>query len=78
VKTMHRFEDEAEQTPARTERFYEVNGKWYFAVRRGPDRGPFASKEEARAALRTYIVEQLAEEKRNRPPTKRFSLESIA
>ena len=78
VKAMHRFEDEAEQTPARTERFYEENGKWYFAVRKGADRGPFASKEEARAALRTYIVEKLAEEKRNRPSTRRFSLESIA
>lgn len=61
---MYRFEDKSEQMPTRTERFYEVNGEWFFAVRKGPDRGPFASKEEARAALRTYIVEQLAEEKR--------------
>ena len=75
---MHRFEDESEQTPARTERFYELDGQWYFAVRKGPDRGPFASKEEARAALRTYIVERLAEEKRSRPRTRRFSFDSIA
>ena len=75
---MHRFEEEAEQTPTRTERFYEVNGQWYFAVRKGEDRGPFQSKEEARAALRTYIVERLAEEKRSRPRSRRFSLESLA
>ncbi len=75
---MHRFEDESEQMPTRTERFYEINGEWFFAVRKGPDRGPFRSKEEARAALRTYIVERLAEEKRSRPRTSRFSLESIA
>lgn len=76
--TMYRFDDEADQTPPRSERFYQVGGEWFFAVRRGPDRGPFASKEEAHAALRTYIVEQLAEEKRNRPRGRRFSLRSLA
>lgn len=75
---MYRFEEEATQVPSRSERFHEVEGQWYFAVRKGPDRGPFASKEEARAALRTYIAEQLAQEKRNRAKGGRFSLRSLA
>lgn len=75
---MYRFDDEKEQAPARSERFYEVNGEWFFAVRKGPDRGPFASKEAARAALRTYIVEQMAEEKHRRHASgQRFSLRSL-
>ncbi|MDZ7661426.1 DUF6316 family protein [Thiohalophilus sp.] len=75
---MYRFDDEKEQAPVRSERFYEGNGEWFFAVRKGPDRGPFASKEEARAALRTYIVEQLAEEKHRHPSGRRFWLRSPA
>ncbi|MDY6979626.1 MAG: DUF6316 family protein [Pseudomonadota bacterium] len=73
---MYRYDDEKEQAPARSERFYEVDGKWFFAVRKGPDRGPFVSKEAARAALRTYIVEQLAEEKDRRPTVRRLFLRS--
>lgn len=73
---MYRYDDEKEQAPARSERFYEVDGKWFFAVRKGPDRGPFISKEAAHAALRTYIVEQLAEEKHRRPALRRLSLRS--
>ncbi len=74
---MYRFDDEKEQAPARSERFYEVNGEWFFAVRKGPDRGPYASKEAARAALRTYIVEQLAEERHRRSGGQGFSLRSL-
>lgn len=73
---IHRF-DEDKDIPNRSERFYEIRGEWYFAVRRGADRGPFRSKEEARAALRTYIIEQLAEEKKARPKERRFSLNSL-
>ena len=75
---MYRFNDQTTQPASRSERFYQVGEKWFFAVRKGPDRGPFSSKEAARAALRTYIVEQLAEEKRNRPQGRRFSLRSLA
>jgi len=75
---MNRFEDEAVQSPSRSERFYQAGDEWFFAVRRGPDRGPYGSKEEAQAALRIYILEQLAEEKRNRPAGHRFSLHSLA
>lgn len=75
---MYRFDDEAVQTPQRSDRFYQVGDKWYFAVRKGPDRGPFASKEEARAALRIYIAEQLEIEKRERPEGQRFSFRSLA
>ncbi len=46
--------------PYRNDRFYCMNGEWFFAVRRGPDKGPYASREEARVALKMYIEEQLA------------------
>lgn len=50
-------------TPSRSDRFYQIGDEWYFAVRKGPDQGPYRSKDEARAALRVFIVEKLAEEK---------------
>lgn len=74
---LHRF-DEDNDIPNRSERFYQIGGEWYFAVRRSGDQGPYRSKEEARAALRTYIVEQLAEEKKNRKQGKKFSLKSLS
>jgi len=74
---LHRF-DEDNPIPNRSERFYQTGGEWYFAVRRGEDQGPYRSKEEARAALRTYIVEQLAEEKQNRQQGKKFSFKSLS
>jgi len=77
VVPLHRF-DEDNDIPNRSERFYQIDGEWFFAVRRGEDQGPYRSKEEARAALRTYIVEKLAEEKQNRPKGGRFSLKSLS
>ena len=32
----------------RNDRFYCVNDEWYFAIRRGPDQGPYTSKEARR------------------------------
>jgi hypothetical protein len=48
----------------RSDRFYCVNDEWYFAIRRGPDQGPYSSKEAAQAALKKFIAEELAQERR--------------
>ena len=48
--------------PFRTERIYSVGHEWFFSVRRGSERGPFASEEEAKAALVEFIREELAKE----------------
>jgi hypothetical protein len=48
----------------RNDRFYSVEGEWYFAIRRGPDQGPYPSKEAAHAALKKFIAEELALERR--------------
>ena len=48
----------------RNERFYCDNDEWYFAIRRGPDQGPYPSKEAAQAALQKFIAEELALERR--------------
>lgn len=44
--------------PFRSSRFYSVNGEWFFAIRRGPDRGPFVNKAEAKKALVNFLHEQ--------------------
>ena len=49
--------------PFRSGRFYCVGSEWYFAVRRGPDKGPYKSKQAARAYLSLYISDQLSFEK---------------
>jgi hypothetical protein len=48
----------------RSDRFYCVNDEWYFAIRRGPDQGPYTSKEAAQDALKKFITEELALERR--------------
>jgi hypothetical protein len=48
----------------RSDRFYCVNDEWYFAIRRGPDQGPYASKEAAQDALKKFIADELALERR--------------
>ncbi len=50
------------------DRFFRVEDKWYFAVRRGPDQGPFASKDEAHSALQRFLRET-----KNQPDKRRFS-----
>ncbi len=52
--------------PFRSDRFYTENGQWYFAIRRGPDQGPYASREDAEAALEIFLAEQLGKERRRR------------
>ncbi len=52
--------------PFRSDRFYTEDGQWYFAIRRGPDQGPFPSREDAEAALEAFLAEQLGKERRQR------------
>lgn len=56
--------NEDKVSPYRSDRFYCVNQEWYFAIRRGPDQGPYPSKEAAQAALKKFIAEELALERR--------------
>ena len=48
----------------RNERFYCMNDEWFFAIRRGPDQGPYPSRDVAQAALKKFIAEELAIERR--------------
>lgn len=54
----NRFGEEG-PIPYRTERVYSVGSEWFFSVRKGTDKGPFKSEEEAKAAMVEYISEQL-------------------
>lgn len=44
--------------PFRNERYFCVNGAWYFEVRGGVQKGPFPNKEEMEAELLLFIREQ--------------------
>lgn len=55
--------NEATTAPFRNDRFYCINDEWYFAIRRGPDQGPYSSKEAVQAALKKFIAEELALER---------------
>ena len=57
--------NEAKTAPFRSDRFFCVDGEWFFAVRRGPDMGPYDSMDEARVALKAFIEEQLLQERRH-------------
>jgi len=39
----------------RKSRGYEINGQWYFELRNGGQKGPYASKEEMQAELDDFI-----------------------
>jgi len=50
----HRAHEE-DKTRFRTDRFYTINNKWYFASRENDNIGPFSNLSEARKALRLYL-----------------------
>lgn len=58
--------NESGSVPFRSDRIFCIGEEWFFAIRRGPDQGPYASREEAQQALTDFIKEQLALEKRLR------------
>ena len=55
--------NEAGSVPYRTGRFYSVEGEWWFAIRRGPDQGPYMSKPQAKLGLIEFLNDQFAFEK---------------
>ena len=56
--------NEDNAVPNRSDRFYCINDEWYFAIRRGPDQGPYPCKEAAQRGLKKFIAEELALERR--------------
>jgi len=49
--------------PFRTGRFYCVDNEWWFAIRRGPDQGPYITKPMAKLSLIEYLNDQFTFEK---------------
>jgi hypothetical protein len=48
-------EGEAGMIPFRTGRFFNVGGNWYFTTPEAIDQGPYASRQEAEAALVHFL-----------------------
>ena len=49
--------------PFRSGRFYSIDNEWWFAIRRGPDQGPYPTKAAAKQSLIEYLNDQFAFEK---------------
>lgn len=49
-------DDEEAIPPMRSDRFFAINGEWYFRTREGKDFGPYTTKYEANSSLDDYIV----------------------
>jgi len=47
--------------PFRTQRYFCINGVWYFQTRGGGQQGPYTSKEEMEAELLLFIREKSLE-----------------
>ena len=45
----------------RSQRYFCINGVWYFQTRGGGQKGPFISKEEMEAELLLFIREKVTE-----------------
>lgn len=54
MDTMNR-QGEQGSLPFRTERFFAVGNRWYFATREGVDSGPYASRDRAEEGLRRFL-----------------------
>lgn len=52
---------EARNIPFRSNRYYCVNGTWFFMTREGSQLGPFIDKREAEAELMMFIREKSME-----------------
>lgn len=53
----------------RTERFVQINDRWYFMTRGGSQEGPFDSRMEAEESLRFFLA--VATSKLSRPAPKK-------
>ncbi len=41
--------------PSRSDRFYQLEGEWFFATREGAAMGPFTTRDEASVGLNDYL-----------------------
>ena len=55
---MHRTTDNEPGRYFQTERFFRVEGQWYFATREGIDFGPFTIRHDGERALQRYLDTQ--------------------
>jgi hypothetical protein len=62
--------------PFRSVRFYTVDNAWWFAIRRGPDQGPYPTRASARQALIEYLNDQFAFERQLQQDRERFARQS--
>ena len=47
--------DDSGPAPARSDRFYQLEGEWFFATREGSAMGPFITRDEAAEGLNDYL-----------------------
>ena len=60
---LHSRHGEKGAVPFRSVRFYTVDSEWWFAIRRGPDQGPYPTRAAARQSLIEYLSDQFAFER---------------
>ena len=60
---LHSRHGEKGAVPFRSARFYTVESEWWFAIRRGPDQGPYPTRAAARQGLIEYLNDQFAFER---------------
>jgi hypothetical protein len=66
---LHSRHGEKGSVPFRSVRFYTLDSEWWFAIRRGPDQGPYPNQDSAKQALVEYLNDQFAfERQQDREP----------
>jgi Domain of unknown function (DUF6316) len=55
---MKRESDTKELNVFRSDRYFVVDGKWFFTTREGANEGPFATADEARRELKQYLMDK--------------------
>lgn len=51
----HRAGEQDKTVPFRNERYFCINGEWFFETRNGDQQGPFPNKKEMEAELILFI-----------------------
>jgi hypothetical protein len=55
---MKRESDPKELTVFRSDRYFVVDGKWYFTTREGTNEGPFKRADDAKRELTRYLMDK--------------------
>jgi hypothetical protein len=55
---MKRESDSKDLSVFRSDRFFLVDGKYYFTTRESTNEGPFANADEARSRLTQYLLDR--------------------